>query len=1360
MEYHISFDKYLQMLKRIANIKSSLMQYQAQDQQRINVENTADQYMNRISDAAAARARMRNDVRDTYRQVMSLLKMPAEAQPSNVEQLKDIHELEREINTFNGLTTGIVETGGTDPTAVKAFQTSYGKLCAYFRQCESNQFSEAAMTDVIRAGKERNLAEIKAKSDVLKAGMRRDLGMSDDDLKGHQKFMDPSESVYARGFRFPKNLANGIKLGTANIALTRQETEILHHVYPELRCKNEKLPVPYIFPINDDELSSKSNIYVEYDENDASELQAKIAVRQMILKILSESPLGELVLNCVDLTNDSVGGFTSMEGAFEDAIENITNHDIKNNLTGKLVFNTDVTKMLDDENENMVSNDRNRRSKTKHYLYIYFGYSPAIGSDGIAKIQRFFKYNGRGSAKFGVHNLIVVSKQEIADAKAAVKAQNANTSTTEAWLSTLALIQENSDCFSYNSDNYFTLMSNKGERPVNVELGDGKYDSIDDFEDDESRAIEKLAACDVKLGSPFLDLEGEDAYQRRDYVFAQLSDEGRDVSLPAKSHVAVVFADNSFSNIEKNRIMSSMLMSVLCSEPSGRARLMTMSGTKHITPVVNGLKQNIDGIQYTLLEQMDHLSTEDRLNRLKRIYEETASLMGNKRHYNRNYTFSDLLDEDQTRYVRVVYQEYSEEPGAGYMGSERNDLISRLQDAHENDCGIRGVLAMQSSNVPATLKKLENTGAYVIVAQNHAFTNAVGRKLKLSVLVAAEEAQYIAQNILNAYVKESVKSPSYEKIGFGKTCIEDVAEIGSSISIPVGLKDGVTLEMKFDCAGTLIGYMVQGTAGSGKSSLLFSLIYNGAMKYSPDALRFCLLDFKDGTSFDVFRNSKYPIPHVEQLSVQNDVDDANAIFDNIRQEMNIRSDLFKERNVKDIDAYNRSVKRTGGTYLPRIIVIIDECQRAFYVRGRYGDELNDSLIATFNEITRLMRSYGIHMVIATQEMSSTLAQKIGGQLQGRCSFSMGTVDAAMALLPEKSAAEQVKTLPKTGVMLFSTDAGKKVSRVQVAFEKDQAALSQKINRQYANYEQTTFEIGNTDALQTSFDRLPVASFFEEDRVECVSIPVAENCMKRALTSVVFRRKKNQALIIAGDNERLAANLMGVMLNGVSANSSTRLSLYTGSMNSMAASFCRQIRGNGVSVTTDLAKLLEEVYCEIRDRQDKLRQASFGEKVYLDPWCVALDGINQSSFEEPIRRPVRETNSFGSSGFALGASLESKKADVPDRGEVWRTICDEASEVGIYVTVYVNDPSRDLPTTKEYFSRFKHLIVLPGQQIKDAFQSQGILPMSGSDRAKYFVQSLKPQQHIAYYMTDYVSGQSRDKDGLDIFKIKPYTIKGV
>ena len=227
-----------------------------------------------------------------------------------------------------------------------------------------------------------------------------------------------------------------------------------------------------------------------------------------------------------------------------------------------------------------------------------------------------------------------------------------------------------------------------------------------------------------------------------------------------------------------------------------------------------------------------------------------------------------------------------------------------------------------------------------------------------------------------------------------KQHIEISKELGVSIEIGSYKNQKFLFELgySFSEKTTAHNAIIVGQPGSGKSTLFKALIANSLKEYSPDLLRFYILDLM-GTGFVGFED----YPNVEMLFRTSDIENAIEVIKGIDDEIKTREELFRNAKVETILEY-----RKKGNILPRIIVIIDEFQRLFLEGHRQASFVEKILIG---DLLKVGRKLGIHLIIATQSIGGEVSKKfltniplrIGLQLssdQSESLFEMGNKSAS------------------------------------------------------------------------------------------------------------------------------------------------------------------------------------------------------------------------------------------------------------------------------------------------------------------------------------------------------------------------------
>ena len=187
----------------------------------------------------------------------------------------------------------------------------------------------------------------------------------------------------------------------------------------------------------------------------------------------------------------------------------------------------------------------------------------------------------------------------------------------------------------------------------------------------------------------------------------------------------------------------------------------------------------------------------------------------------------------------------------------------------------------------------------------------------------------------------------------------------SVLQAPVGFNEGEPLSITLGDASphTLIG----GPSGSGKTNFLFGLLGSLAARYSPDELELYLLDFKEGVSFAQLtpgRRDPSWLPHAQLagVNVNTDREFGLALLRFLSTEMRRRADAAKAHEVTKLEELR--AEDPQGRW-PRIVAVIDEFQYLFAER----DSVSNQAAALLEDVARRGRSQGIHLVLASQDVS-------------------------------------------------------------------------------------------------------------------------------------------------------------------------------------------------------------------------------------------------------------------------------------------------------------------------------------------------------------------------------------------------------
>jgi S-DNA-T family DNA segregation ATPase FtsK/SpoIIIE len=188
--------------------------------------------------------------------------------------------------------------------------------------------------------------------------------------------------------------------------------------------------------------------------------------------------------------------------------------------------------------------------------------------------------------------------------------------------------------------------------------------------------------------------------------------------------------------------------------------------------------------------------------------------------------------------------------------------------------------------------------------------------------------------------------------------------------------DGLVAPIGDGTDGALVGVplgddpphaLIGGPSGSGKTNLIYAWLGSLSARYSPDELAFYLLDFKEGVSFARFAPgprdpSWLPQVRLAGVNVNGDREFGLAMLRHLGEELRARAQAAKRYEVTKL-AELRAEDPAG--HWPRIVAVIDEFQ--VLLAGR--DAVADEAAGLLEDLARRGRSQGIHLILASQDVS-------------------------------------------------------------------------------------------------------------------------------------------------------------------------------------------------------------------------------------------------------------------------------------------------------------------------------------------------------------------------------------------------------
>ena len=322
--------------------------------------------------------------------------------------------------------------------------------------------------------------------------------------------------------------------------------------------------------------------------------------------------------------------------------------------------------------------------------------------------------------------------------------------------------------------------------------------------------------------------------------------------------------------------------------------------------------------------------------------------------------------------------------------------IDPVSNMNGNSTGVNRVESLAFRYAEIGVNTLRYVGRADTLSENRADQDFARKLAPLAVRTTYGADLATAINLLEMNTAETV-----EEIPF-LDYWRHTREPGSSewLSVPIGLMPGNKIRsLLFSADGDGVHGMIAGTTGSGKSELLLTLITGLAIKYDPSVINFVLVDYKGGAAFDPFRT----LPHCVDIVTNLQGTAGVRTFTALRSELNRRSKLIADTNVKHIIHYRQKGLHLTREPFPFLFVIVDEFAEMV--------KENPDFKAQLDSITRLGRALGVTLITATQRPAGAVTDQMRANMKFRICLRVETMEDSRELLRRSDAAFLPPNIP-------------------------------------------------------------------------------------------------------------------------------------------------------------------------------------------------------------------------------------------------------------------------------------------------------------------------------------------------------------
>jgi len=588
----------------------------------------------------------------------------------------------------------------------------------------------------------------------------------------------------------------------------------------------------------------------------------------------------------------------------------------------------------------------------------------------------------------------------------------------------------------------------------------------------------------------------------------------------------------------------------------------------------------------------------------------------------------------------------------------------------------------------------------------------------------------------------------------------------SLISTPIGAS-GATGQLEVWLGesekGVVAHGVLGGATGSGKSNLYHVLILGFAMRYSPQELRFFLIDGKDGVEFQTYRK----LPHAEVVSLKSSPQLSRSVLKELTVEQERRNEIFSRAGVTNLTQYRKKGQPEGN--LPRILLMVDEYQELFE-----GDKDNQAS-QYLEQIARQGRSVGIHMLLGAQGFVGVQGMlnrtAIFGNIHLRMAMNMPATDIQALTEFQRQGKSLIMTCDLPGKIVVNHQSGNdgdnanQLGKAAYLTPEIRSEIVANLARK-ANDELETKDIPVTIVFdgkaQPNFEEnhlveylLQQNNWFSPEELQATArrdfheegfnVPnwlsaerptimwLGQDFSVRGQASVIFRRRTDENAMIIGGMNVARFGMLGAGIASIALNKTPSEIEFIMLDRSIPGTEWSELLTRMAKNTLEPAGFKVEIYRENRDVEKVLdqilqilshRKAMNESDLQYEPevFCVftELDRVDD------LRRPA---GSYTSSESPLGEKLNR--------------ICQEGSSLGIHTIMTFSNvrPMTHVIDERRGLAHFRHRIALQ-------MAEEESLTFVRSRRAAT-LQSEGQQPIVALYM---------DTDNDTNIRFKPYSLE--
>lgn len=341
-----------------------------------------------------------------------------------------------------------------------------------------------------------------------------------------------------------------------------------------------------------------------------------------------------------------------------------------------------------------------------------------------------------------------------------------------------------------------------------------------------------------------------------------------------------------------------------------------------------------------------------------------------------------LEREDSKSVLQRDDAAFIKNPGTAYMQVGYNEIFTKFQAGY---CRAKYIPCKTYCNLDdLTVQLVDSTGN--VIAEEVDVDKKASASAKTQIIEVVKELKRVSE--MFGLRSNPIWLPALDRFVYSEDYVS--SDTASQFALPIGILDIPTEQKQiwhlhdFCKDGNLALY---GASGTGKTTLVQSLLYQGICKFTPEQFRYGIIDISN-KSYSAFADTQYCIGCVSN----GETEKLDSLFRVIDQELAHRKDVLSEIGCNSFN----ELRQREPNRLPMLVIVLENYAKFREIAYTYEERIID--------VVSSGQAYGIYFIVTTNSKSG-IYYKVREQMARSIAFNMVDADAYRDVLGVRSKLE-------------------------------------------------------------------------------------------------------------------------------------------------------------------------------------------------------------------------------------------------------------------------------------------------------------------------------------------------------------------